>query len=125
MYDNYNYPMGSDNESAPWNEVEMPECDFTIRASVTLERECTITTNEVYRDEDDYELCADADVEGVFGEQYTSIPDLLAELVKYIDGELASGLIPGQLSNERRPELEKMKESAEGWTIEDSYFEHT
>jgi hypothetical protein len=117
--------MGSDNESAPWNEVEMPECDFTIRASVTLEKECTITTNDVYRDEDDYDLCADADVEGAFGEQYTSIPDLLAELVKYIDGELASGLIPGQLSNERRRELEMMKESAEGWTIEDSYFEHT
>lgn len=125
MYDNYNYPPGADNESAPWNEVEMPECDFTIRASVTLEKECTITTNEVYRDEDDYDLCADADVEGAFKEQYTSIPDLLGELVKYIDGELASGLIPGQLSNERRRELEKMKESAQGWTIEDSYFEHT
>lgn len=125
MYDNYNYPPGADTPDAPWNEVEMPECDFTIRASVTLERECTITTNEVYRDEDDYELCADADVECAFGEQYTSIPDLLAELVKYIDGELASGLIPGQLSNERRRELEKMKESATGWTIEDSYFEHT
>ena len=125
MYDNYNYPPGADNESAPWNEVEMPECDFTIRASITLEKECTITTNEVYRDEDDYDLCADADIEGAFGEQYISIPDLLAELVKYIDGELASGLIPGQLSNERRRELEKMKESAQGWTIEDSYFEHT
>ena len=125
MYDNYNYPPGADNESAPWNEVEMPECDFTIRASITLEKECDITTDEVYRDEDDYELCADADVEGTFNKQYTPIPDLLAELVKYIDGELASGLIPGQLSNERRRELEKMKESAQGWTIEDSYFEHT
>ena len=125
MFNNYIYPMGADNESAPWNEVEMPECDFTIRASITLERECTITTNEVYRDEDDCELCADADIEGTFNKQYTSIPDLLAELVKYIDGELASGLIPGQLSNERRRELEKMKESAQGWTIEDSYFEHT
>ena len=100
MYDNYNYPMGSDNESAPWNEVEMPECDFTIRASITLEKECTITTNEVYRDEDDYDLCADADIEGAFGEQYISIPDLLAELVKYIDGELLGGCIPGQLSND-------------------------
>jgi hypothetical protein len=123
MYDNYNYPPGADNESAPWNEVEMPECDFTIRASITLEKECDITTNEVYRDEDDYDLCADADVEGTFNKQYTSIPDLLKELVKYIDGELASGLIPGQLSNERRRELEKMRESAQGWTIEDSYFE--
>ena len=125
MFDNYNYPPGVDNESAPWNEVEMPECDFTIRASITLEKECDITTNEVYRDEDDYDLCADADVEGTFNKQYTPIPDLLVELVKYIDGELASGLIPGQLSNERRRELELMKESAEGWTIEDSYFEHT
>ena len=121
MYDNYNYPPGADTPDAPWNEVEMPECDFTIRASITLERECTITTNEVYRDEDDYELSADADVEGTFNKQYTSIPDMLKELVKYIDGELASGLIPGQPSNERRRELEKMKESAQGWTEE--YFE--
>ena len=116
MYDNYNYPPGADNESAPWNEVEMPECDFTIRASITLEKECDITTNEVYRDEDDYELCADADVEGTFNKQYTPIPDLLAELVKYIDGELL-----GDISKERRRELELMKESAQGWTEE--YFE--
>ena len=24
--DNYNYPMGADNEHAPWNEETLPDC---------------------------------------------------------------------------------------------------
>ena len=111
------YPPGAEfDENAPWNEVEPPEVDFTIKVGITLEKECVITTDEVYNDDGDWRLCDDADVEGAYKETYKTIPDMLAELVKYIDGELL-----GDISKERRRELELMKESAQGWTEE--YFE--
>lgn len=111
------YPTGAEfDANAPYNQVDPPEADFTIKVGITLEKECVITTDEVYNDDGDWCLCDDADVEGTYKETYKPIPDMLAELVKYIDGELL-----GDISNERRRELELMKESAKGWTEE--YFE--
>lgn len=111
------YPPGAEfDPRAPWNQVDPPEVDFTIKVGITLEREAVITTDEVYNDDGDWCLCDDADVEGAYKETYKSIPDMLAELSKYIDGELL-----GDISKERRRELELMKESATGWTEE--YFE--
>lgn len=111
------YPPGAEfDENAPWNQVDPPEVDFTIKVGITLEKECVITTDEVYNDDGDLCLCDDADVESAYKNTYKSIPDMLAELVKYIDGELL-----GDISKERRRELELMKESATGWTEE--YFE--
>lgn len=111
------YPPGAEfDENAPYNQIDPPEVDFTIKVGITLEKECVITTDEVYNDDGDWCLCDDADVEGAYKETYKSIPDMLAELVKHIDGELL-----GDISKERRRELELMKESAQGWTEE--YFE--
>lgn len=111
------YPPGAEfDANAPYNQVDPPEVDFTINVGITLEKECVITTDQVYNDDGDWRLCDDADVEGAYKETYKSIPDMLAELVKYIDGELL-----GDISKERRRELELMKESAQGWTEE--YFE--
>ena len=111
------YPPGAEfDANAPWNQVDPPEVDFTIKVGITLEKECVITTDEVYNDDGDWCLCDDADVEGAYKETYKPIPDMLDELVKYIDGELL-----GDISKERRRELELMKESAQGWTEE--YFE--
>lgn len=111
------YPPGAEfDENAPYNQIDPPEVDFSIKVGITLEKECVITTDEVYNDDGDWCLCDDADVEGAYKETYKPIPDLLAELVKYIDGELLS-----DISKERRRELGLMKESAQGWTEE--YFE--
>lgn len=111
------YPPGAEfDENAPYNQVDPPEVDFTIKVGITLEKECVVTTDEVYNDDGDWCLCDDADVEGAYKETCKSIPDMLAELVKYIDVELL-----GDISKERRRELELMKESAQGWTEE--YFE--
>lgn len=58
MYDNYHYPWGADNESAPWNQVENPEEEFNVTIVETLSKNVTIvTTNynlEEGRDEDGY-----------------------------------------------------------------------
>ena len=46
MYDNYNYPMGADNENAPWNQREQEEREFKVCISQTLSKSTTICTND-------------------------------------------------------------------------------
>ena len=113
------YPAGAaDDPRAPYNQVDPPEKEFDCSATVVLNKDTTILTDRVYWDGEDWELCEDVSKQDVFRDNYTDIPTLLAELVKYIDGELE-----GKPSHQRRWELQKMKESAKGWTIIDEDYE--
>ena len=117
MRDSDYYPAGAAHDpNAPWNQVDPPEVDFDITVSITIERECTITTDDVYRDDGKWCLCDDADVEGAHKRAYASIPEMLDELVKYIDGELL-----GDITEDRKRRLERLKKSAVGWSQE--YFD--
>lgn len=63
MPDNYNYPLGADNESAPWNQVEPPEKDFNVVISQTLSKSVVVTTTNYtpYVDEEDGTVYAETD----------------------------------------------------------------
>lgn len=117
MYDNYNYPPGSDTPDAPWNQVDPPDVDFNVEAIVTLSRNAVVTTNCVYNDEGTYRICEDVGAKGAYKQNYASIPELLGELVKYIDGELQ-----GDISHERKWELHRLRESATDWQIIDEDY---
>lgn len=96
MYDNYHYPMGADNEDAPWNQEEPPEKDFDISISQTLSKSTTVTTNtyKYYIDEEDgrmyietddidwREVCDDSGV-------YTPL-ELIKEFRKFLQENLES-----------------------------------
>lgn len=114
------YPAGAANDpNAPYNQVDPPEIEKELSATVVLNKNTLVTTDKVYWDGDDWVMCEDVSLRDVFSDNYTDIPTLLAELVKYIDGELASS----QISYERKWELIKMKESAKGWTAIDEEYE--
>ena len=117
MYDNYNYPMGADTPDAPWNEVEPPELDFNVEAIVSLSRSAVVTTNVVYNDEDTLRICEDYGAIGAYKDNYATIPQLLDELVKYIDGELL-----GDITTDRKYELQRLKGSATGWQVDDEEY---
>lgn len=120
MYDNYNYPPGADTPDAPWNK---PSETDTITLDVNVN--VTLFKNDVTVETSNYDVVTDdefgdafielhdgyADVEKYCIEQHKSIPELLAELSKYIKGELAGG----NLSSQRRQELEIMLEDCQGW----------
>jgi len=59
MYDNYHYPLGADNESAPWNQVENPEEEFNVTIVETLSKDVTIVTTN-------YNLEVDCDEDGCY-----------------------------------------------------------
>jgi len=124
------YPAGAAYDpNAPYNQVDPPEVDFDITIGITLERNATITTDEVYWDGDNWELCDDADTGKTYDYDYASIPEMLDELVKYIDGEMLvlnksiKEKTASTTERERYYELKRMRESAVGWEILDRDIE--
>ena len=45
-----NYPLGADNEFAPWNEKETPEKEFEVCITQTLSKSVKVTTNDYIPD---------------------------------------------------------------------------
>ena len=120
MYDNYNYPPGADTPDAPWNQVDPPEREFDCEASVNLSRSATVMTQSLYFDDEIGGWVFDkenSDVRQDYRNCYASIPEMLDELVKYIDGELQ-----GDVSSDRRWELQRLKDSATGWQVDDEDY---
>ena len=122
MYDNYNYPMGADTPDAPWNEKEIPEIEVAAEITVLLKKsDVKISTCNYSLDENGEIRLRDRlmDIEGYYHTQNNSVPRLLGELAKYINGELAGG----DISASRRQELEAMLEDCTGWETVDVEIE--
>lgn len=129
MYDNYNYPPGSDTPDAPWNEIETRPIDIKADVNISLSRAATVSTTNYATtvDEEDgttgYEVFDTyKDVGQLYEQQHYSVPGLLAELAKYIKGELC-----GDVSRSRRQELAGLLADCEGWEqnfIEIENYEH-
>lgn len=125
MYNNYNYPAGADTPDAPWNQPCDPDpMEITVRVTTLLSHETTVET-------DNYDICHDygwsdsidlhdsnSDVEKYYKAQHKSVPELLGELAKYIKGELT-----GDISQERKNELNAMLADCKGWKTEDLQVE--
>ena len=78
MYNNYDYPCGTDEPNAPWNQVDNPEREIEVTVSVTLSKTVKIKVSDYEitdsgKDEDgeyfediDYSNC---DLKGAVEEQ--------------------------------------------------------
>lgn len=90
--DNWNYPMGSDTPSAPWNEVPAPELDFTVTAEYVLKaRDVEITTDEAECHLDGYYRVD----QPVFEHEVGSPVDMMEQACKYLE-EYAKQLEKGE-----------------------------
>lgn len=79
MYDNYNYPMGADTPSAPWNQVEVEPKEIEVTVSITLSKTVKIEVNDYATDIDEgsgskYCDFSECDLERAVKEQVT-LPD--------------------------------------------------
>lgn len=117
--DNYNFPIGSDNADAPWNEpAPNKERKFKCNVSVILERVVAVPTqayNE-YMEEDEDGKRMEIDTEGVdWNEEYTNncitIPEMLAELKAYVEQDLA---MTGKNTGKGRY-LQQLLEACQNW----------
>lgn len=46
MYNNYDYPLGTDNPNAPWNQEENPEREIEVTVSVTLSKTIKVKVSD-------------------------------------------------------------------------------
>ena len=122
MYDNYNYPSGADTPDAPWNQPCNPDpMEITVRVTMCVSHQTSVSTDnyDAYQDDEwkgtSIVLHDNAtDVEKYYKAQHKSVPELLGELAKYIECELAS-----DVSRKRKDELNAMLADCKGWTVED------
>lgn len=105
-------PNISDN--APYNEVELPDIEVTATVNIAMTKDIVVTTDKYTMDEDGHRelLTSYSDIEELIGKQHKSIPELLGELVRYINGELAGGV-----TGSRKWELEQMLDDCDNWSV--------
>lgn len=46
MYNNYDYPYGTDEPNAPWNQVDNPEKEIEVTVSITLSKTVKIKVSD-------------------------------------------------------------------------------
>lgn len=123
MSDRDYYPAGAYNDpNAPYNEPAEPDpIDINVMAVLRVSHETTVSTdnyNETWDEEGYHErelFDKNGDIERLYNEQHKTIPQLLDELAKYINGELLSD----GLSRSRRQELQDMPADCKGYTVEE------
>lgn len=61
MYNNYDYPCGTDGPNAPWNQKELPEKEIEVTVYITLSKTVKIKVSDytVYSIEADNGKCFD------------------------------------------------------------------
>lgn len=118
MRDRDYYPAGAYSDpNAPYNQYEPDPIEVSVAVTVTLTHETTVETANYINGEDGDELLDGYDdINAIYGEQHKSVPELLGELAKYIKGELAGG----NVSYQRKCELQFMLEDCQGWTEEET-----
>jgi hypothetical protein len=120
--DNYNYPEGSDNSLAPWNQEKQDSEFIEVTISQTFSKQLEIEV-------DDYEKIKDSDEDGIYfwndysgcnfkeyvEEQHKTITDILKEIP-----ELYDTFSKLDLSNKKEVELFKhslliLSEACKDW----------
>ena len=130
MYDNYNYPVGSDGSDAPYNQSDPEPVEVNVCISQTLHKSTTISTTDYVAEEcedcerdDDGEFVttggvsynfSDSDLLNAYKNDSWTIPELLYELKDYIKQDLNRGC-----SESKKAWLERMMKACEGWELDE------
>lgn len=119
MYNNYDYPLGADNSSAPWNQVENSEIERDCEITETIARKVTLSTTDYVADgdwDDEFGKCLSADTsdtdwrEEYSKQEYTAL-ELIAKLKEYVEEDIkntASNTGKGR-------ELQRLLMACDGW----------
>lgn len=123
--DNYNYPAGADNDSAPWNQRDNAEIEVEVGVSVQLIKDMTLHTTDYTTEtdlngddlEDFHTVNPGHDWEDDYESECFTIPEMLEELKHMIEKELP------MTTGDRRIRLRGMLADCQGWTQEEFYAE--
>lgn len=120
--DNYNYPWGADNASAPWNQVDTPEREFDVLISQTLSKQTTVVTNDflikIENDEgfsNEIRDTSDTDWEKAYRDyRYTAL-----DLIEIFKKMLQENLPNPKEDPKKYKKYKNLIEECEGWVEDD------
>lgn len=119
MYNNYDYPLGADNSSAPWNQVENSEIERDCKVTETITRRVTLSTTDYVAEgdwDDEFGKCLSADTsdtdwrEEYSKQEYTAL-ELIAKLKEYVKEDIKN-TIP---NTGKGRELQRLLSACSGW----------
>lgn len=119
MYNNYDYPLGADNSSAPWNQIENSEIERDCKVTETITRSVTLSTTDYVSEDDwddDFGKCISADTsetdweEEYCNQEYTAL-ELIAKLKEYVEEDIKN-ISP---NTGKGRELQRLLAACDGW----------
>lgn len=123
MYNNWDYPIGADTPSAPWNIEDPPEREFDVAVSCSLSKDTKVTTDDYNGgeyDEDGYWRAGDLNNpwNAYADSEYTvdQIIDFARKCAEYM-------LNRHNYSIKSKFGLRRMIDSCKGWTVDENNVE--
>lgn len=119
MYNNYDYPLGADNSSAPWNQLENSEIERDCEVTETITRKVTLSTTD-YVEEDDWDddlgKClstdtSDTDWSEEYGNQEYTALELIDKLKEYVKEDIKNT----SSNSSKGKELQRLLSACNGW----------
>lgn len=111
IQDNFNYPVGADNDRAPWNQVDNPEREVEVTVSITLSKTVKIKVS-------DYEVVDSGKDED--GEYFEDIDYSGCDLKKAVENQI---YLPQDASAVLRDlymaKSEELADDFSGWEVDD------
>lgn len=130
MYDNYNYPAGSDTPDAPWNQSEPDDKEFWVDVEYILQKKNVKVTTKDYRPEvviNDEEIVepldtSDTNWENAYEESgHLTIQELLNELKEYVKADMQT-CSPNTCKGTY---LKRVLEDCDGWELYDKEYKQS
>ena len=119
MYNNYDYPLGADNSSAPWNQVENLEIERDCEVTETITRKVTLSTTDYVAEEDwddDFGKCISADTsETEWDEEYCNQEDTALELITKLKEYVEEDIKNTSPNTGNGRELQRLLSACNGW----------
>lgn len=125
MRDRDYYPAGAyDDPNAPYNQSDNEVREFECHATVTLEADIVVETDQYQQYVDDEGGDTYYEFDGVvWGEEYNknsiTLPQMLNELKKYVEQDLA---MTGK-NTKKGQELQRLLDACQGWSVVETEIE--
>ena len=126
------YPLGAEHDpNAPYNQVDLPEMEFKVTATFSVDKEVTVRTSDYVTEEDwddDMGKCESIDTSdtnwiAAYQEQHESIEDLLCAFKELLNEHITTMINDMQchieIDKARLKRFQYLKSECEGWVTHD------
>lgn len=119
MYNNSDYPIGTDTPLAPWNQFSVPGIERDCEVIETISRRTTLSTTD-YSIEDDWNdefgKCISADTsETDWNEEYSCKEYTALELISRLKSYVEKNIKNSQPNTDKAIKLRRLLDACNGW----------